>query len=51
MTLEQFISIFQTQIQNIDGNLEDCILTLLTPEHKLLFIHFEDGMYMKHKMK
>jgi hypothetical protein len=45
MSTDTFIQIHQTRIQNIDGCLTDqATITILTPEGKLVFYWFENGM-------
>ena len=44
MSTDTFIQINQSRIQNMDGNLDTAAITILTPEGKLAFYHFEDGM-------
>ena len=44
MSTDTFIQINQSRIQNIDGNLDEAAITILTPGGKLAFYHFEDGM-------
>jgi hypothetical protein len=44
MSTDTFIKINQTRIQNIDGNLDQATITILTPEGKLVFYWFENGM-------
>lgn len=51
MRIETFIENNKDTIQNIDGNLDDAIITLLDLNDKLMFYWFVDGMYLKHEMK
>ena len=44
MSTDTFIQINQSRIQNMDGNLDTASITILTPEGKLAFYHFEGGM-------
>ena len=44
MSTDTFIQINQSRIQNMDGNLDTASITILTPEGKLAFYHFEDGI-------
>ena len=43
MSIDTFIQIHQTRIQNIDGNLDTATITVLTPEGKLAFYWFDNG--------
>ena len=48
MSTDTFIQINQSSIQNMDGCLTDqASITILTPEGKLAFYHFEGGMMVK----
>ena len=44
MSTATFIQINQSRIQNIDGNLDEAAITVLTPDGKLAFYWFVDGM-------
>jgi len=43
MSTDTFIKINRSRIQNIDGNLDEATITILTPEGKLVFYFFENG--------
>jgi hypothetical protein len=47
MSIDTFIQIHQTRIQNIDGNLDTAIITILTPEGKLAFYWFDNGQMVR----
>lgn len=51
MTTDTFIKINKTRIQNIDGNLDEATITVLTPEGKLAFYWFEEGKMLRSKTK
>jgi hypothetical protein len=51
MSIETFIKDNRDIIQNIDGNLDDAIITILGLNAKLIFYWFVDGMYLKHEVK
>jgi hypothetical protein len=51
MSTDTFIKINKTRIQNIDGNLDEAIITVLTPEGKLAFYWFEEGQMLRSKTK
>ena len=52
MTADTFIKINQSRIQNIDGCLTDkANVTILTPEGKLAFYYFENGVLIHSKAK
>ena len=44
MSTDTFIKVNKTRIQNIDGNLDTATITILTPEGKLAFYWFENGV-------
>ena len=50
-TLDQFLNAHKNAIQNIDGNLDDCIVSLLDANRKLVFVWFEAGKYVRHQIK
>jgi hypothetical protein len=49
MSTDTFIQINQSRIQNIDGNLDEAAITVLTPDGKLAFYWFEDGQMVGSK--
>ena len=49
MSVDTFIKINKSRIQNIDGNLDEATITVLTPEGKLAFYWFEDGQVVRSK--
>jgi hypothetical protein len=51
MKIEKFIEDNIDTIQNIDGNWDDAIITLLNLNNKLTFYWFIDGIYLKHEIK
>ena len=51
MSTDTFIQINQSRIQNMDGNLDTASITILTPEGKLAFYYFENGVVVGFKTK
>jgi hypothetical protein len=51
MNTDTFIKINKSRIQNIDGNLDTATITVLTPEGKLAFYWFENGVVVGSKIK
>jgi hypothetical protein len=51
MSTDTFIKINRSRIQNIDGNLDEATITILTPEGKLVFYFFENGVVVGSKTK
>lgn len=51
MSTTTFIQINKSRIQNIDGNLDEATITILTPEGKLAFYWFENGVISKSQTK
>ena len=51
MSVDTFIKINSPRIQNIDGNLDEATITVLTPEGKLVFYWFENGVVVGSKTK
>jgi hypothetical protein len=49
MSVDTFIKINKSRIQNIDGNLDQATITILTPEGKLAFYWFEGGQVARSK--
>jgi hypothetical protein len=49
MSVDTFIKINRSRIQNIDGNLDEATITVLTPEGKLAFYWFENGQVVRSK--
>ena len=49
MSVDTFIKINKSRIQNIDGNLDQATITILTPEGKLAFYWFEGGQAVRSK--
>ena len=49
MSTDTFIKINRPRIQNIDGNLDEATITVLTPEGKLAFYWFEGGQVVRSK--
>ena len=49
MSVDTFIKINRPRIQNIDGNLDEATITVLTPEGKLVFYWFDSGQMMRSK--
>ena len=49
MSTNQFIRQNKTSIQNIDGNLDEATITVLTPEGKLAFYWFDNGQMVRSK--
>lgn len=49
MSTATFIQINKSRIQNIDGNLDEATITILTPEGKLAFYWFEGGQAVRSK--
>ena len=45
-----FISVYKNVIANIDGNLDDCSISLWV-ENKFVFINFKNQQYEKHTIK
>jgi hypothetical protein len=39
----QFINTVNQLIQNMDGNLDDCVIALLTSDRHLMWVEFADG--------
>ena len=50
MSVDTFIKINRPRIQNIDGNLDEATITVLTPEGKLAFYWFEGGQVVRSKI-
>lgn len=51
MSTATFIKINKPRIQNIDGNLDTATITVLTPEGKLAFYWFENGVVSRSQIK
>lgn len=51
MSTATFIKINKSRIQNIDGNLDEATITVLTPEGKLAFYWFENGEVVRSQTK
>jgi hypothetical protein len=51
MRIEKFIKDNKDTIQNIDGNLDEAIITVMDINAKLMFYWFVDGIYLKHEIK
>jgi hypothetical protein len=51
MSIEQFISDNENNILNIDGNLDQATITIMTSTRALAFYWFENGVYLKHVVK
>ena len=49
MSTTTFIQINKSRIQNIDGNLDEATITVLTPEGKLAFYWFDNGQMVRSK--
>jgi hypothetical protein len=47
----KFIKEYTRYIENVDGNLDDCCITINTGGGELLFIRFEGGNYINHLVK
>tara|TARA_R110002126_G_scaffold119320_1_gene260147 strand:- start:362 stop:529 length:168 start_codon:yes stop_codon:yes gene_type:complete len=51
MRIEKFIKDNKDIIQNIDGNFDEAIITVMDINARLMFYWFVDGMYLKHEIK
>jgi hypothetical protein len=49
MSVDTFIKINKSRIQNIDGNLDQATITVSTPEGKLAFYWFDNGQMVRSK--
>jgi hypothetical protein len=49
MSTTQFIQTNQARIQNIDGNLDDAAITIMTDNGRLEFYYFENGVLVSSK--
>ena len=51
MSTYQFIQLNQARIENIDGNLDDAVITIMGDNGRLEFYYFEDGVMVGAKAK
>jgi len=47
----QFINTVINSIQNIDGNLDDCVVALLTSDKYIMWVEFVNGVFMGSRSK
>lgn len=47
----QFINTVINSIQNIDGNLDDCVVALFTSDKHIMWVEFTDGGFMGSRSK
>jgi hypothetical protein len=47
----QFINAVNNSIQNIDGNLDDCVISLFTSDKYIMWVEFVDGGFMGSRSK
>lgn len=47
----QFINAVNNSIQNIDGNLDDCVISLFTSDKHIMWVEFADGGFMGARSK
>ena len=51
MSTDNFIKKHKTSIQNIDGNLDQAVITIQLKDGRLAFYWFDEGKYVKHTIK
>jgi len=51
MSIDNFIRKNKTSIQNIDGNLDQAVITIQLKDGRLAFYWFDEGKYVKHTIK
>jgi len=51
MNISKFIQQHKTQILNIDGNLDQAVITVQLEDKRLAFYWFDEGKYIKHTIK
>jgi hypothetical protein len=51
MSIHKFIERNKSVIQNIDGNLDEAVITILLEDGRLSFYWFDNGKYIKHSIK
>jgi len=51
MSTHTFIKKHKSLIQNIDGNLDQAVITLMLEDGRLAFYWFDEGKYIKHVIK
>jgi hypothetical protein len=47
----QFIDMVNQLVQNIDGNLDDCVVALLTSDKHIMWVEFMDGGFTGSRSK
>ena len=51
MSTDNFIRKHKLSIQNIDGNLDQAVITIQLKDGRLAFYWFDEGEYVKHTIK
>ena len=51
MSTDQFIKEYQAAIQNIDGNLDQAVITIQLEDKRLAFYWFDEGKCIKHVIR
>ena len=51
MSTYEFIQQHKQVIQNIDGNLDQAVITIQLEDRRLAFYWFDNGTYVKHIIK
>lgn len=51
MSVDRFIKKHKQTIQNIDGNLDQAVITIQLEDGRLAFYWFDNGKYVKHTIK
>jgi len=51
MSTDNFIKKHKLSIQNIDGNLDQAVITIQLKDGRLAFYWFDEGKYVKHTIK
>jgi hypothetical protein len=47
----QFINVVNNSIQNIDGNVDDCVISILTSDKYIMWVEFVDGGFFDWRSK
>lgn len=51
MSTDTFIKKYKSAIQNIDGNLDQAVITIQLEDKRLAFYWFDNGKYVRHVIK
>jgi hypothetical protein len=51
MNIHTFIKQHKQAIRNIDGNLDQAVITIQLKDKRLAFYWFDEGEYIKHTIK